>query len=65
MRESGRGNVATSGEAEDADALRIDLPCVGLGSCEADGTLRIEQRHRVAQLRQAILQDDAGDAVRV
>ena len=55
--------MAACGEAEDADALRIDMPACGIRTRQPQSALGIQQRDGVAQQRQAILQDDACDAV--
>ena len=42
MRGGGGGDVATRGEAEYADAIRVDPPRGGVGAGEADGALSVE-----------------------
>ena len=42
VRCGSRSNVAAGGEAEDADTLRINLPCSGVVAGQADGALGVE-----------------------
>src|SRR5262249_16838013 len=60
------------GEADDADALGVDAPLLGLAADQADGPLGVLQRPAgrlapgvVGAARHAVFQDDAGDAERV
>ena len=58
--------MAPCGKAEDADALRIDLPFLGTGADKADGTLGVAQGNWMVVLRaEPVFQDDRGDAVRI
>src|SRR5581483_6455419 len=61
-----RGEVPSRREAEDADAIRIDLPLRGPSADGSQGTLRILDRRGVMILGcQAVLQNDAGDTNRI
>ena len=42
VRGGSRSNMAAGGEAEDADAFRVNLPRCGVGAGETDGALRVE-----------------------
>ena len=57
---------AARGEAENADALRVDAPVGGLASHDMDrslGIYRAPHRFFSSRKRHAILEDDAGHAV--
>ena len=58
--------MCPSGETQDADAVWIDVPFVGVGTYHAEGALSILKRGgrlRVrAGLRYAVFDQDAGDA---
>ena len=54
--------MAAGGEAENADALRVDLPSIRARPDPAHGTLSIEQRRRVViPRRDPVLQDERAD----
>ena len=55
--------MAAGGEAQDPDAMRINLPLHRLGTDGANGMLSIEQRHQEAAFGQSVFQDDRRDAV--
>ncbi len=52
-------------EADDADAMGVEVPLPGIGTGHADGPLRIEQRHEGPSAREPVLQHDARDAMLV
>ena len=63
----GDGEVGSGGEAEDADAVGIDLPFSGVGADQAYGALRVVEGcggfgHVGAGVGDAVLEQDAGDA---
>src|SRR5579859_237935 len=66
MSAEGGGEVGSGGEAEDADAVRVDVPCGGVFANDAEGALGVLQGSRGFGIRAAIgdavLEEDAGDA---
>ena len=68
----GQRKMAACRKADDADPFRVDSPLSGLAPYQADGALSIQQRasgrlgfHLVGLPRHAVLEDDAGDALRI
>ena len=58
--------MAPRGEAEDADAFRIDFQLVGVRTDGADGALGVAEWDWMVVLgAETVLEDDAGDAVGV
>ena len=62
----GSGKVAAGGEAENADAVRIDVPLRGMGADNPEGPLGILEGGRGlgigAGIGHAVFEQDAGDA---
>ena len=52
-------------EADNADAVGIDIPLLGPDPHRADSALGVEQRHERLAAGESVFQDNAGDAVLV
>ena len=73
MRGHQHGKVASGGEADDADAMRVQMPLRGMSASDPHGLLRVLQVSGVSgivaglarRLRNAVLDQNAGHADRV
>ncbi len=55
--------MPTGRESHDADSRRIKIPVFRVRTDSANGSLSIQQRHRMASGRKPVLQHDPGDAM--
>ena len=57
--------MSASGEADDTDALGVDVPFGGVGADGLDGALCVGEWNEGVALGESVLQDDADDPVLV